>query len=98
MGLFGPSLDEKIRRSAAAALPQADWRVDVDWSTGSKLHQLHGALNEAHTDEQALQYARDVWRAVAKDFRIAPDDGRDGLLDVRISTPGGAVQATGING
>lgn len=98
MGLFGPSLAEKIRRSAAAALPQADWQVAVDWSTGSKLHQLSGSLKDEHTEAETMQFARDVWRAVAGAFHVAPDDGRDGLLDVCVSSAGGGEQRTGING
>ena len=98
MGLFGPSLTEKIRRSASVALPQADWRIDVDWSGGAKLHQLRGSLKDQHTDAETMQYARNVWSAVTKDFRLAPDDQRDGLLDVGVSSAGGAEQRTGING
>lgn len=98
MGLFGPSMNEKIRRSASAALPQAEWQVDVDWSTGSKLHRLSGSLPTEHSDAETMQYARDVWRAVAKDYRVNPDDARDGLLDVRLSSAGRAPQCTGVSG
>jgi hypothetical protein len=98
MGLFGPSLTEKIRRSAAVALPEADWRINVDWSGGAKLHQLHGSVPAQHTDEESLRLARSVWTAVVKDFRLKPDDQRDGLLDVGVTSTGGTEQRTGING
>ena len=98
MGLFGPSLTEKIRRSAATALPQAEWNVVVDWRSGSKLHQLLGALNEAHSDAETMQFARDVWRAITKDYRLSPADQRDGLLDVGVTSAGGAEQLSGVNG
>lgn len=98
MGLFGPSLTEKIRRSAEATLPQATWKVDVDWSGGAKLHQLHGSIAETHTDAESMQFARDVWRAVANDFRLDPEDQRDGLLDVGVKSAGGSEQCTGIHG
>lgn len=98
MGLFGPSLNEKIRRVAAATAPQAQWTIDVDWSSGSKLHLLHGVTAEAHTDAEALQLARGVWNAVTEKFRVKPDDGQDGLLDVGVAVAGGAEQRTGING
>jgi hypothetical protein len=98
MGLFGPSLNEKIRRSAAAALPAANWRLDVDWSNGTKLHRLHGSLDQVHSDAETMQYARDVWRAVTKDYRLDPSDGRDGLLDVSVTSTGGTEQWTGIHG
>lgn len=98
MGLFGPSLTEKIRRSASDAFPQANWKVDVDWSSGAKLHQLKGSLGEPRSDAETLQFAKDVWAAVTKQFRLSPDDGEDGLLDVFVSSAGGAVQCTGVAG
>jgi hypothetical protein len=98
MGLFGPSLNEKIRRSAATAFPQAEWRSEVDWSTGAQLHKLHGAIKDTHTDEQTMQYAHDVWANLTKQFRLHPDDGRDGLLDIGMTSAGGAEQRTGVNG
>ena len=91
-------MNEKIRRSATAALPGAEWQVDVDWSTGAKLHQLNGSLNTSHTDAETLQFARDVWSAVAKDYRLDPDDARDGLLDVGLTSAGGVQQRTGVHG
>lgn len=98
MGIFGPSLTEKIRRSAAAALPQATWTVDVDWSTGEKLHKLHGSLPQAHTESETKQFARDVWAAVVSQFRLDPKDGRDGLLDVGVKSIEGPEQFSGVNG
>ncbi len=98
MGIFGPSLAEKIRRSATATLPQATWKVEIDWSTGQKLHRLQGSMSEQHTDADTMQYARNVWSAVVKDFRLAPDDARDGLLDVSLSSAGGAAQCSGVAG
>ena len=98
MGLFGPSLSDKIRRSASDAHPEAQWTIDTDWSTGSRTHVLHGSMNAAHTDEEAMDAARGVWAAVVKDFRLAPDDARDGLLDVRMTAPGGMEQRTGTDG
>ncbi len=98
MGLFGPSLTEKICRTAATTVPAAEWKVDVDWSTGSKLHQLRGTLAEQHTDAETMQYARDVWSAVTKEYRLNPEDQRDGLLDVRMTSVGGIEQCTGVNG
>ena len=98
MGLFGPSLTEKIRRSAAEAFPQAEWKIDVDWSTGEKLHQLRGSLNDQRTDDDTLQFAKDVWAAVTKKFRLSPDDGADGLLKVFVTSTGGSVQCTGVAG
>ncbi len=98
MGLFGPSLTEKIRRSAAVALPEATWAIEVDWSTGAKLHRLHGTMPDAHTDPETMQYARDVWTSVVSSFRLNPEDGRDGLLDVGLTSLGGAEQLTGIHG
>lgn len=98
MGLFGPSLAEKIRRSAADTFPQADWKIDVDWSTGAKLHQLRGALGEQKTDADTLKFAHDVWDSVTGKYRLKPEDGRDGLLDVFVSSAGGAVQSTGTQG
>ena len=97
MGLFGPS-PEKIRRAAAAEFPQADWQINVDWSSGSKLHQLRGALAEGRTEAEAMQYARNVWISLTTKYRMNPDDGRDGLLDVSISSPGVAAQSTGTAG
>ena len=98
MGLFGPSLTEKIRRSAAAAYPQADWKVDVDWSTGSKLHQLRGSVTEQRTEAESLEIAKNVWAALTEQYRLSPDDGRDGLLDVFVTSAGGAMQCSGTNG
>lgn len=98
MGIFGPSLTEKIRRSAVAALPEAAWTIDVDWSTGAKLHRLHGTLNEAHTEAETMQSARDVWAAITSKYRLNPADGRDGLLDVGLTSVGGVEQLTGVNG
>lgn len=98
MGLFGPSQQEKIRRAAVQAFPNAEWKMDIDWSTGSKLHKLHGALGQQHTDGENMQLARDVWQLLTKQYRLHPDDGYDGLLDVSVASPGGAVQSTGING
>jgi len=98
MGLFGPSQPEKIRRTAADAFPQADWKMDVDWSSGSKLHELRGSLTEQRTEAESLQLARDVWLVVTKKFRLNPDDGFDGLLNVSIASPGCGDQSTGIQG
>ena len=98
MGLFGPSLNEKIRRSAAEAYPQADWKIDVDWTTGEKLHQLKGSLAEPRDDADTLRIAKDVWAAVTKKFRLTPDDGADGLLDVFVTSASGSVQCSGIAG
>jgi hypothetical protein len=98
MGLFGPSLSEKIRRSAASALPEADWRIDVDWSTGAKLHRLHGLLAEQRPDAESMALARSVWQAVAKDHRLDPSDAKDGLLTVGVVSGGGSEQSTGIHG
>jgi len=98
MGLFGPNLAEKIRRSAAAAYPQAEWKMDVDWNTGSKLHQLHGTLAEQRTDDETMSFAHEVWKNLTGQYRLNPEDGRDGLLDVFISAGGGAELSTGING
>ncbi|HET6351313.1 MAG TPA: hypothetical protein VFG89_04170 [Coriobacteriia bacterium] len=98
MGLFGPSLTERIRRSAAKALPQATWTIDVDWSTGVKLHQLHGTLPEQHTDSETMQYAKDVWTSLVGSFRLDPKDGHDGLVDVGVTSLGGVEQLSGVNG
>jgi len=98
MGLFGPSMSEKIRRKAATAFPQANWEMAVDWSTGSKLHKLHGSLSENNTEAQNMQFARDVWTAICAEYRLHPDDGRDGLLDVSVASPGRSVQRTGVQG
>lgn len=98
MGLFGPSQPEKMRRTALEAFPNLDWKMDIDWSTGSKVHQLRGALNEAKTDTDNMALARDVWQVLTKKYRLHPDDGFDGLLNVSVTSPGGAIQSTGING
>lgn len=98
MGLFGPSQPEKIRRSALEAFPNADWKMDIDWSTGSKLHKLLGSLTEQKTDTENMQLARDVWKVLTQKYRLNPDDGFDGLLDVSIVSPGCAVQSCGISG
>jgi len=98
MGLFGPSQPEKIRRSASEAFPQADWKVDVDWSSGSKLHNLRGSRSAQHTEAENLQLARDVWLAVTRKFRLHPDDAFDGLLNVSVASPGCCDQSTGTLG
>jgi hypothetical protein len=98
MGLYGPSLTEKIRHSAATTLQQAEWKIDVDWSTGSKLHKLRGTVKEQHSDAETMQLARNVWGALTKEYRLDPKDGRDGLLDVYVTSASGAVQSTGVNG
>lgn len=98
MGLFGPSQPEKIRRTAAEAFPQADWNMEVDWSSGSKLHKLTGAVAESRTETEAMDMAKSAWKVVTKKFRLHPDDGFDGLLDVRVTSPGCCDQSTGING
>ena len=97
MGLFGPS-PEKIRRSAADAFPNVDWKMDVDWSTGAKLHQLNGTMAESRSDADTMAFARTVWASVASEYRLSPDDGRDGLLDVSISCAGCSTQRTGVDG
>lgn len=98
MGLFKPSLKEKIRRSAQAALPEAEWVIDVDWDSGECLHCLHGTLADERTDEEAMRLAQGVWTALIADYRLHPDDGYDGLLDVGLMSAGGTEQRTGIHG
>lgn len=98
MGLFKPSLKEKIRRSAAIELPEAEWVIDVDWDSGECLHCLHGTLREKHTDAEAMQLAHRVWTALIADYRLHPEDGYDGLLDVGLMSVGGIEQRTGIHG
>lgn len=98
MGLFGPSQQEKIRRTAAEAYPGADWKMDIDWSTGSKLHRLHGSVADQKSDTENMQVARDVWQVLTQKYRLHPDDGFDGLLDVSVASPGCAAQSTGISG
>lgn len=98
MGLFGPSQQEKIRRTALEAYPDASWKMDIDWSTGAKLHKLHGSPNVQQTDAESMQVARDVWQALTKKYRLHPDDAYDGLLDVSIKSPGGTLQSTGTDG
>jgi hypothetical protein len=98
MGLFGPSQQEKMRRTASEAFPNAAWQMDVDWSSGSKLHKLHGSLTDHQPDTDNMQLARDVWKVLTKKYRLHPDDAFDGLLDVSVQSPGGAVQSTGIGG
>ena len=97
MGLFGPS-PEKIRRTAEQAFPEADWKIDIDWSTGSKLHQLRGSLREGRTDSEMMKMAHEVWTTITKVYRLNPDDGRHGLLNVCVASTGGPDQSTGTQG
>jgi hypothetical protein len=97
MGLFGPS-PEKIRRTAVQEFPNVDWQMNVDWSSGAKLHQLHGALPEDRTAPETMEFAHEVWSVVAGEYGLHPKDGRNGLLDVSVSSTCCDAQRTGTNG